>query len=26
VLLALEAGAVETLSPIRLRYTGEVID
>src|SRR5437762_2929170 len=26
VLLALEAGEVETLSPIRLRYTGEVID
>ena len=26
VLMALEAGAVETLSPIRLRYTGEVID
>ena len=26
VLLALEAGEVETLSPIRLRYSGEVID
>jgi DNA-directed RNA polymerase subunit beta' len=26
VLLALEAGEVETLTPIRLRYTGEVID
>ena len=26
VLLALEAGEVETLSPIRLRFTGEVID
>src|SRR6267154_5632152 len=26
VLLAVEAGAVETLTPIRLRYTGEVID
>src|SRR6266566_4775291 len=26
VLLALEAGEVETLSPIRLRHTGEVID
>jgi DNA-directed RNA polymerase subunit beta' len=26
VLLALEAGEVETLSPIRLRYTGRVID
>src|SRR5207237_1008769 len=26
VLMALEAGEVETLSPIRLRYTGEVID
>jgi DNA-directed RNA polymerase subunit beta' len=26
VLLALEAKAVETLTPIRLRYTGEVID
>jgi DNA-directed RNA polymerase subunit beta' len=26
VLLALEAGEVETLSPIRLRYTGSVID
>ena len=26
VLLALETGAVETLSPIRLRYTGELID
>ena len=26
VLLALHAGEVETLSPIRLRYTGEVID
>ncbi len=26
VLLALEPGEVETLSPIRLRYTGEVID
>src|SRR5216684_88696 len=26
VLLALDAGAVETLTPIRLRYTGEVID
>src|SRR2546428_6154268 len=26
VVLALEAGEVETLSPIRLRYTGEVID
>ena len=26
VLMALEAGAVETLSPIRLRYTGELID
>src|SRR5882672_7000161 len=26
VLLALEAGELETLSPIRLRYTGEVID
>jgi DNA-directed RNA polymerase subunit beta' len=26
VLLALEAGEVELLSPIRLRYTGEVID
>jgi DNA-directed RNA polymerase subunit beta' len=26
VLLALEMGEVETLSPIRLRYTGEVID
>src|ERR1700732_4200305 len=26
VLLALEAGAVETLTPIRLRYTGELID
>src|SRR5216117_2274021 len=26
VLLALDAGEVETLSPIRLRYTGEVID
>ncbi len=26
VLLALEAGAVETLSHIRLRYTGEVLD
>jgi DNA-directed RNA polymerase subunit beta' len=26
VLLALEVGAVETLSPIRLRYTGELID
>src|SRR5713226_8396892 len=24
--MALEAGAVETLTPIRLRYTGEVID
>src|ERR1700676_68573 len=26
VLMALESGEVETLSPIRLRYTGEVID
>ncbi len=26
VLLAKEAGAVETLTPIRLRYTGEVMD
>src|SRR5512135_1292115 len=26
VLLALDAGEVETLSPIRLRYSGEVID
>jgi DNA-directed RNA polymerase subunit beta' len=26
VLLAVEAGEVETLSPIRLRFTGEVID
>ena len=26
VLMALEAGEVETLTPIRLRYTGEVID
>ena len=26
VLLALEAGEVETLTPIRLRYSGEVID
>src|ERR1700726_4822459 len=26
VLMALEAGAVETLSPIRLRYSGELID
>ena len=26
VMLALEAGEVETLTPIRLRYTGEVID
>jgi len=26
VMLALEAGAVETLTPIRLRYTGEVMD
>jgi DNA-directed RNA polymerase subunit beta' len=26
VLLAMHAGEVETLSPIRLRYTGEVID
>jgi DNA-directed RNA polymerase subunit beta' len=26
VLLAVEAGAVETLTPIRLRHTGEVID
>src|ERR1700716_2149346 len=26
VLLAVEAGEVETLTPIRLRYTGEVID
>ena len=26
VLLALDAGQVETLTPIRLRYTGEVID
>src|SRR5690242_11213906 len=26
VLLALDAGEVETLSPIRLRYTGEVMD
>src|SRR5512146_1445117 len=26
VLLALEAGEVETLSPIRLRFTGEVMD
>src|SRR5207248_7417393 len=26
VLLALEAGEVQTLSPIRLRYTGEVMD
>jgi DNA-directed RNA polymerase subunit beta' len=26
VLIALEMGEVETLSPIRLRYTGEVID
>jgi DNA-directed RNA polymerase subunit beta' len=26
VLLALEAGEVETLTPIRLRYTGQVID
>jgi DNA-directed RNA polymerase subunit beta' len=26
VLLAVEAGAVETLTPIRLRYTGELID
>src|SRR5712672_1128168 len=26
VLLALEAGEVETLSPIRLRYSGELID
>ncbi len=26
VILALEAGEVETLSPIRLRYTGRVID
>jgi DNA-directed RNA polymerase subunit beta' len=26
VLLALEAGEVETLSPIRLRYTGQVLD
>src|SRR5581483_11080077 len=26
VLLALEAGEIETLTPIRLRYTGEVID
>src|SRR5207342_2596123 len=26
VLLALEAGEVETLSPIRLRYTGRLVD
>src|SRR6266436_5282462 len=26
VLMALEAGAVETLTPIRLRYSGELID
>ncbi len=26
VMLALDAGEVETLTPIRLRYTGEVID
>src|SRR5579863_10071798 len=26
VLLALDAGAIETLTPIRLRYTGEAID
>src|SRR5205823_10799852 len=26
VLLALHAGEVETLSPIRLRHTGEVVD
>src|SRR5271170_919336 len=26
VLMALEAGAIETLTPIRLRYTGEAID
>src|SRR5438067_4116900 len=26
VLLALEAAEIETLTPIRLRYTGEVID
>src|SRR6201988_4803677 len=26
VLMALDAGAVETLSPIRLRYSGELID
>jgi DNA-directed RNA polymerase subunit beta' len=26
VLLALEAGAVETLTPIKLRYSGEVVD
>src|SRR5947207_14722969 len=26
VVLAIETGEVETLSPIRLRYTGEVID
>ena len=26
MLLAKEAGEVETLTPIRLRYTGEVID
>jgi len=26
VVIALEMGEVETLSPIRLRYTGEVID
>ena len=26
MLLALEAGEVETLTPIRLRYSGEVID
>ena len=26
VLIALEMGEVETLTPIRLRYTGEVID
>ena len=26
VILALEAGEVETLTPIRLRYTGRVID
>ncbi|MGA2746099.1 MAG: DNA-directed RNA polymerase subunit beta', partial [Candidatus Sulfotelmatobacter sp.] len=26
VLMALDAGAVETLTPIRLRYTGELID